>query len=86
MGFCALIVNTLDDDTPSDTMTFTNRPTAIKQHAARMNDERTTLRTDQPETNHKPRLAPVAVHTDLRPLVVGVGVDHFKQQQPQQED
>jgi hypothetical protein len=47
---------------------------------------RSTVLPDQSEEEYQPHLAPVAVHTNLWLLVVGMGYHDAKQRQAQQED
>ena len=56
------------------------------QPCRRMKNERTALCACQPETNHKPHLAPAALHPDIWPLADRVGHYHVEQQQSQQKD
>jgi hypothetical protein len=51
-----------------------------------MPHERSTVLPDQPKEEYKSHLAPVAVHTDLWLLVVGVGYHDAEQRQTQQKD
>jgi hypothetical protein len=51
-----------------------------------MPHERSTVLPDQPEEEYQPHLAPVAVHTNLWLLVVGMGYHDAEQRQAQQKD
>lgn len=54
--------------------------------AARTNNERKTFCTDQPEEEHEPHLAPVALYSNVWFLVVDMGYHDAKQRQAQQKD